>query len=318
MLDKYLSYTKHWFKLGTKMDKVNVLMCTYKEEISIVKQAVESIIQQTYQNIELIVVIDNPDRMDLVDLFENYRSFFSMKYVVNETNMGLPKSLNIGLALCDAAFVARMDADDIALPDRIENQMDFLLKNHCDLVGGYIQLIDENGSILYNRTNYPIHDKAIRRMLLFKDCVPHPTWFFRREIAIKLNGYREIFAAEDYDFLIRAMFVGAKFGILPKVCLQYRVNRSGITQNNLGLQKVLTEKIADQYRNNTVYKTSEFVDYIVKNQKALQKKDYFYSCVKKREKNISDLCRILFSFTLLEEIRERVAEKVVLAYDRYM
>lgn len=300
------------------MNKVNVLMCVYKEEFNIVRQAVESITQQTYNNIELIVVIDNPDRLDIVEFLDQSKTSYSIKYVLNEKNIGLTQSLNIGLQLCDAPFVARMDADDVAMPDRIENQMEFLLSNHCDLVGGYIQLIDENSCVIHNRTNYPVHDEAIKRMLLLKDCIPHPTWLFRREMAMKLQGYREVYAAEDYDFLIRAMLSGAKFGVLPQICLQYRVNRRGITQNNLALQKVLTGKIVDQYRNRTIYTTLELEEYVARNHKVLQKKEHFYHCVKKRKKKIVDLCDILFSTTLLAEIRERVAERVLLAYDKCM
>lgn len=300
------------------MKKVNVLMCVYMEDIALIKQAIESIIYQTYKNIELIVVIDHPARIDVVALLEKFKSSISVKYILNEENMGLPKSLNIGLEQCDAPLVARMDADDIALPDRIEKQVRFLIRNQCDLVGGYIQLIDENCNIMQNRTNYPVNNAAIKRLLLIKNCIPHPTWIFRRELAIKIQGYRDIYSSEDYDFLIRAMLVDAKLGVLPQICLQYRVNKEGITQNNLALQKILIKKICNQYKNIRIYSLPEFDEYVSNNEKLLQNKRLFYSCIKKRKKNVKDIFTILFSTTFIVEIRERIIEKIIIIYDQYI
>lgn len=300
------------------MDKVNVLMCTYKENIGIVRQAVDSIIRQTYKNIELVVVIDNPERKDIVEFLEDLKVTFHIKYILNKKNMGLTRSLNIGLQHCDAPFIARMDADDIALPRRIEMQLNYLITNQCDLVGGFIQLIDEENHVIRNRTNYPTSDASIKRLLLIKNCIPHPTWIYRRELAVALQGYRDIHSSEDYDFLIRAMLLKAKFGVLPQICLQYRVSRNGITQNNLALQKILAGKICSQYKNRQIYPISEITEYISQNRKKLHQKERFYHCIKMRDRSIAEVLNILFSVDLIMELRERVAEKIIIMYDKHI
>ena len=115
-------------------DKISVIMTVYKESKEELKESFESIINQTYKNIEFIIVIDNPKEQWRIDFIKSYNDS-RVKLVVNKENLGLPLSLNKALKLVTGNYIARMDADDISMPERIEKQLDFLKKNNYDLVG---------------------------------------------------------------------------------------------------------------------------------------------------------------------------------------
>ena len=102
------------------MDKVSVIMSTYKEPIEWIQQSVDSILNQTYKNLEFIIIVDNPEYAELVSLLNDYAdSDDRISVVVNNNNIGLVKSLNKALSFCTGEYVARMDADDISLPERL-------------------------------------------------------------------------------------------------------------------------------------------------------------------------------------------------------
>lgn len=298
-------------------EKVNVLMCIYKENIEIVKTAVLSIMQQTYSNIELIVVIDNPERTDVINLLETLKKEKPIRYCVNSQNLGLPSSLNVGLKMCDAPYIARMDADDVSVPNRLEKQMIFLRQSHSDIVGGYIDLIDEEDNFVRKRKDFPLKDKYIREMLYYRDCIPHPTWFVKKELYDKLQGYRNIPFLEDYDFLVRAALVGTRFGVLPQVCLKYRISSNGITQKNLAMQKFLSRYIQQQYRSEDIMDSGDVQEYIKKNQKQFDYIIKFYELAKKSRKTPVIWLQLIFSRQMFAEVRERLGTKIILWKDKH-
>ncbi len=298
-------------------EKVNVLMCVYKEKIEVAKTAILSIIQQTYSNVELIVVIDNPERTDVINLLETLKKEKPIRYCVNSQNLGLPNSLNAGLKMCDAPYIARMDADDISISDRIEKQLFFLHQSHSDIVGGYIDLIDEEDIFVRKRKNFPVKDKYIREMLYYRDCIPHPTWFVKKELYDKLQGYRDIPFSEDYDFLVRAALSGARFGVLPQVCLKYRISSNGITQKNLALQKLLSRYIQQQYRLKETEGSDRVQVYIKENQNRFNHIMKFYELAKKPRKTLVIWLQLIFSRQMFAELRERLGTKIILWKDKH-
>ena len=129
---------------------VSVLMSIYNERIEWIKQSVESILNQTYKDFEFIIVIDNPE-MDLEcrkylekRTYEDAR----IKLIWNEKNIGLAQSLNKGIKIAKGEYLARMDADDISLSDRLEMELEYLNKTKCDLVSTNKINIDENDNII--------------------------------------------------------------------------------------------------------------------------------------------------------------------------
>ena len=312
-----MNYTVDFADGSCNDEKVNVLMCVYKEKISIVKTAVLSVLNQSYPNVELIVVIDNPERKDVIRLLDVLKVEKSIQYTVNKRNIGLAKSLNVGLKMCTAPYIARMDADDISEFSRVEHQLNYLKKNKCDIVGGYMELINENGKFIKKKTDIPVKDKYIRRLLCYKSAVPHPTWFVKKEVYDSLKGYRDIYSAEDYDFLVRAALEERKFGILPEICIKYRMSESGITQNNLALQKILSECMQRQYKSRKTWSLDKSKEYVQKNQKRLNYNKRFYELIKSPHKTAFNWGELLCSGQMFAEVRERLGSKIILWKDRH-
>ena len=104
------------------MKKISVLMTVYKEKENELKESFESIINQTYKNLEIIVVFDYPDEPWRIDFIKKYNDS-RVKIIVNKKNIGLPLSLNKALKYVTGDYIARMDSDDVSTLDRFEKQI---------------------------------------------------------------------------------------------------------------------------------------------------------------------------------------------------
>ena len=215
-----------------KTPEVSVLLPAYKESLSWFSTALKSITEQTFQNIEIFVIIDNPaDRA----LTEHSQSISSkdprVKVIKNATNMGLTASLNNVIPQTSGKYICRMDADDISLTNRIETQLEYIKKTEYDLIGGQVEVINSKGEFLYFVNSLPQTSKKVSTALKWNNCVFHPTWFGKREVF--LSFYRNVPLCEDYDFLLRASLNGYLIGNVPEVVLKYRMSPESISRSNL-------------------------------------------------------------------------------------
>ena len=198
---------------------VTVLMTVYNREN--VSATVESILRQTYQNLEFLIV-DNAstDRTrDVIEALNDGR----IKLVVNEQNYGQTYSLNRGLCLAKGKYIARIDSDDIALPDRIEKQVHFLENNpdYC-LVGSFVRYINDDDELTVEM-NMPTSDLGMRVMQKIACAMYHPAAMYRRDVIVSNNIKYDpnIHMAEDYDMWRNLMHHGKALN-LPEVLLYYR------------------------------------------------------------------------------------------------
>lgn len=185
-----------------------------------------------------------------------------IRLYVNEKNMGCPYSKDRGIRLAQTEYVAIMDSDDVARPDRLERELYALENNQLDLVGAYVSVMDEDGKYLYNMDNLPLtHEKIAKRMRV-NNCVPHPTWFMRKKMYINLGGYTDMQGGEDYDFLLRAIEQGYKLGIVDKILLDYRLSTHSISRNNLYKQYLMMKYLQDKhfYHKTKISSYEEYVD----------------------------------------------------------
>ena len=191
-------------------------------------------------------------------------------FYINEKNMGLTDSLNRGLSLCHGEYIARMDADDISLPDRLERQMKYLEKNHYDLIGGITEMINENGSLLYSIKSVPTDPKKINKALRYSQCIAHPTWLGRKEVFEKNAGYRHMPLCEDYDFTLRAVLNGFVVSNLNEAVLKYRMTSNSISRSNLFEQYLYMSYITNEYKNKGIASVDKAYAYV---QQHLNEKD---------------------------------------------
>lgn len=230
------------------MYKISVIMSVFNETVDLLEQSIESILNQTYSDLEFVIVIDNPNNNDAIECVKRYEKRDNRVVAcINESNIGLPKSLNRALTLTTGDFIARMDADDISLPMRLENEINVLIDKKLDLVASGIVRIDMNGNVIKKDTKY-FNSSRINFILRYTDVLPHPTWLVRKELYDKLGGYRDFRACEDYDFLLRARNIGARMGMVPKCLLKYRSNSSGISQSNALKQTLYTNYLGKNHK----------------------------------------------------------------------
>ena len=140
-----------------KQPLVSVIMSVYNEKESWLIESIESMLNQSYRSLEFIIILDNPDNKKLENIIENYSSRDSrIRYFKNGENLGLVRSLNKALSHVEGDFIARMDADDISMPGRIEKQFNYL-KSHPDIdfMGARCINIDEEGTELYKDAMIP-------------------------------------------------------------------------------------------------------------------------------------------------------------------
>jgi len=206
---------------------ISVVMPVYNGQ-KFIKEAVESILEQTFNDFELIIVNDGS-----IDKTGEIIKFFSerdnrVRVFTNAKNIGCYQSRNIGLATAQGKFIAVMDSDDISVANRFELQLKFMEENpSVGVVGGNAKIIDENGQYKFT-TNMPKADKLIRWQLCFSNPFIHPSVLMRKEIVKQLNGYNTYMVAQDYD-LIERMTDVTKLANLPEVLVLYRQHGDNLT-----------------------------------------------------------------------------------------
>lgn len=230
------------------MCMISVVMSTYKERTEYVQQAIQSILNQTFRDFELIVVLDNPEGHEIAKIVSEYQAEDHRVVVLrNDKNLGLANSLNKALMHSKGKFVARMDADDVSHPERLKKQLQYLEENRLDFVGALVRRMDESGRVLENNSTCHYSSSVVMRSLRVNDCVPHPTWFLKKEVYDLLGGYREMPRSEDYDFLLRAVKHGVQIGLCDECLVDYRINNTGISQTGLLEQFLSSRYLASNY-----------------------------------------------------------------------
>lgn len=237
---------------------ISVLMTVYNEPEEWLNLSVHSLMESLGRSDEVIIVVDNPKYN--FKLLENLqRNDSRIKAIANEENIGLPASLNKAFSFSKGNLIARMDADDISYPDRFKESIRYMNKGQFDFISTQVMDIDEFG----NQYPWGIVDapksKNVGSSMKFANIFWHPTWLLTRQVFETLGGYREIFGAEDYDFIARAYLSGFKIGVLDKVELSKRQVKSGISQKWAYVQMKNANLIKKEIRHNRMFSTDTFL-----------------------------------------------------------
>lgn len=214
-------------KLNTKTKniKVTVLMPVFDSELFI-KAAIDSILDQTYANFEFIII--NDGSKDGSDAIIRSYSDKRIKYIDHKNNKGIVATLNEGLALAKGEYIARMDADDISLPHRLERQVAFLENNpEYKLCGSNAVAINFDGKKLY-KLNRPTAFEHIKVFNFFRNAFIHPTIMADAKILKEVCYQEDYKYAEDY-FLFSQLTMNYKVANLDDRLLNYRLHDASIT-----------------------------------------------------------------------------------------
>jgi glycosyltransferase involved in cell wall biosynthesis len=212
------------------MDKlISVILPVYNGE-SYLQDAIESILNQTYQNFELIIINDgSTDKSN--QIIERYLKFKKIKYI-SRVNKGLIFSLNEAIKISKGEYIARMDQDDICYPQRLEKQINFMEKKNIDICGSDYEIINSKGQIINKKDSH----KSNFELILSAMMVPfiHPSVMFKNFFQSNNTFYgsdRKIMA-EDYDLWIKLIKMNFKFGNINEILIQYRKTESSMSRIN--------------------------------------------------------------------------------------
>lgn len=261
---------------------ISIIMATHSESADLLLKAILSIQKQTYSNLELIIVNDGNNNIDQALQSVSLPQLI----VVNNEGVGLVDALNTGLARATGNFIARMDADDISLPDRLEKSLKFLEEFDLDFVATDINYIDLNNTITKFGNFRTLIGVELKNILKKTNIMNHPTWLIKKEVFLKNGGYLHFYKNEDWNFVLRAIDNGFKLGFLGEPLLNYRVGPNKITTSkglyhsnftftNLKLNWVKgaireysPEKDDDSFaliKKNVIVKRERFISFIFRN-----------------------------------------------------
>ena len=212
---------------------VSVIMSCYNESDKDLCESIESILNQTYSNFELILVNDNPSNERLRNKLEQYRSVSKVSIIHNKINLGAGKSKNEALKIAKGYYLAILDADDISFPYRLEKEVDYLEKHpECDIVASLRDDIGENSNLLKSSVGIVIKDQYIPKVLKYGAIITHSTVMMKTSILKELQGYRIFKSSQDYDLWLRMVSKKCNFHIIPESLIKYRIRDNGITNSN--------------------------------------------------------------------------------------
>lgn len=223
---------------------VSVLMPCYNVE-KYIEESMNSILNQTYRDIEIIAINDcSEDKTGtILECLANKDS--RIRLINNEANLKLIETLNKGISLCNGEYIARMDADDIALPTRIEKEVDFL-ENHKDhdIVSTQFQAFHGNNIKHLYQHHSPLKDEELRAYMLFKSGICHPASMMRKRLFTEL-GLRfdtEYLHVEDYALWSEAIYK-TKLANLGESLLLYRIHRNQVSSLHESIQEKNKKKV---------------------------------------------------------------------------
>ena len=198
------------------MPKVSVLMPVYKTPEPFLKEAIESILNQTFKDFEFLIMDDCPEDKTCENIISSFTDK-RIKYIRNEVNLGISGTRNRLLQMAKGKYIAVMDHDDVSLPERFEKQVAFL-DAHPEI--GVVGCQAEHFPKI-KPTHDPLTDEDIKKRLLIHCCLTHPATMIRKSV-LSENPYQAQFTpAEDYA-LWADLATKTKFANLPEVLFRYR------------------------------------------------------------------------------------------------
>lgn len=190
----------------------SVLMSVYyKENPKFLKESMNSIFNQTVKTNDFVLVCDGPltEELDKV-IDEEQKKFGKILNVVSlPENKGLGNALKIGIEKCKNELIARMDSDDISMPDRCERELNIFLNNDVDIVSGTLLEFDINIDNIINSRILPENNEEIRKFAKGRCPFNHPCVMYKKNSVKKAGGYKDFYHLEDYFLWIRMLQNGS-------------------------------------------------------------------------------------------------------------
>lgn len=220
----------------------SVLMSLYdKEKPSNLEECLESLVKQTLQADEIILVYDGPINAALNAVVDKWTLSLPIKIVALKKNVGLGQALNEGMKHCTYDYIMRMDTDDICQPNRFELQAKFMEMNpDIDILGSSISEFIDNKKNVVSERKVPLTDEKIKIFARYKSPFNHMTVFFKKASVQSVGGYQHHYLMEDYNLWLRLLGKGFKAGNIDESLVLARVGTDMLVRRR-GLKYVSSE-----------------------------------------------------------------------------
>ena len=250
--------------------KVSVLMSIYfKEKPEYFRESLESILNQTYFPDEIVLVKDGPLTNELEEVIKEYKEKLNIKTVPLEKNLGLGLALKEGVLHCSNEIIIRMDTDDIAIKNRIEEQVKIFNKDkEIGIVGSNAYNFENIVEDLETKSIFPKEDLEIQKFAKRRCPFLHPTVAFKKSIVLKVGNYNNLLWFEDYDIFLRILKISKGYNI--QIPLLYFRSNSDLYKRRGGIGyikreiKALTKFYKDGNMNLYYYLTNIFIRFGVR------------------------------------------------------
>lgn len=231
---------------------LSIVMATYNPNCSLFKMAIQSVLCQTFGNFELIIVDDGSDTP--IEPFVKSITNDRRVRIYRIKNSGLGAALNYGIEKSSSNYIARLDDDDLMLPERLEKQVRYL-DNHPEVSCVGTWFYDKYGMKIFPHREYPTeHNEIVRSLLKFRFSLAHTTLMFRRSSFEQIGGYRIQGGGQDLDLELQLGTVG-KLSNVPEILNCYTMSANGLGTVNskkyeaylFALEDVVKRKLYPEY-----------------------------------------------------------------------
>lgn len=228
---------------------VSVVMPVYNSE-KYLKEAIESILHQSYTNFELLIVNDGStdESGKIINQYKKQDKRIKVIKLLKPHGYGGEVATNFAIKQCKGDYIAKMDADDISIFNRIEKEVKYLENNRdVFLVGCQALVINKSGVVIGKRIN-PCNSDSIYTKMYFKNCIVHPTVMFRNEF-FKDDFYKiEFETHNDYNSWFFYLTKGKKFANLSDFLIFYRVHGTNETYKNIKKKFKNNDLMREKYK----------------------------------------------------------------------
>jgi glycosyltransferase involved in cell wall biosynthesis len=235
-----------------KKPSLSVVLPVYNGE-RFLRSAIYSVLNQRFDHDFELVLVDDGSSDRTYEISKQFATHDSRVHIISRENKGLVVSLNEGIQASRGKWIARMDADDVCLPDRFTRQLAWANAHHADVCGGFVKTF---GHVIPRTRRYPVSNSAIRLKLLFNSCFAHPTVMARRDVLLNFPYDNSFRPADDYELWTRLAAAGFSLTNLPAVVLKYRIHKHQMTAVRRPFFDLMSAKIAEVYRLNCFPKFS--------------------------------------------------------------
>ncbi len=238
------------------MEKVSIVMPTYKRRVPMIERAIKSVLNQTYKNIELVIVDDSPKNFPYRQEVKEYISSLNdtrIHYIQNEENLGGALARNVGIFASHGTYISFLDDDDTYLPEKIEKQLNFMLEHNHDMSFSNLIIKNEKEEVIDVREFHDIWSMEGDEFLkyhIMHHATGTPTFMYKKEKLEEIGGFDDAIMGQEFYLMLKTIEAGMDIGYFDSHdVVAYRHSGESISNgmNKIKGQHILQKKKEEYY-----------------------------------------------------------------------